>query len=118
MGKVREKHARYKKNAIAFWRKKIVDCYSLQAQAGRSDGQVPYELAQGAGRGCKTIQIEKGGAAKDPEKSRYGGGAGLRQLELEQEFNLRLERAVQERVRERERRAAQETSPERRSAGR
>ena len=118
MGKVREKHARYKKNAIAFWRKKIVDCYSLQAQAGRSDGQVPYELAQGAGRGCKTIQIEKGGAAKDPEKSRYGGGAGSRQLELEQELNLRLERAVQERVRERERGAAQETSPERRSAGR
>ena len=35
-----------------------------------------------------------------------------RELELEQEFNLRLERAVQERVRERERRAAQETSPE------
>ena len=34
MGKVREKHARYKKNAIAFWRKKIVDCYSLQAQVG------------------------------------------------------------------------------------
>ena len=118
MDKVREKHARYKKNAIAFWRKKIVDCYSLQAQVGRSDGQVPYELAQGAGRGCKTIQIEKGGAAKDPEKSRYGGGAGSRQLELEQEFNLRLERAVQERVRERERGAAQETSPERRSAGR
>ena len=42
MGKVREKHARYKKNAIAFWRKKIIDCYSLQAQVGRS---VPYELA-------------------------------------------------------------------------
>ena len=41
-----------------------------------------------------------------------------RELELEQEFNLRLERAVQERVRERERGAAQETSPERRSAGR
>ena len=41
-----------------------------------------------------------------------------RELELEQEFNLRLERAVQERVQERERRAAQETSPERRSAGR
>ena len=116
MDKVREKHTRYKKNAIAFWRKKIVDCYSLQALAGRSDGQVPYELAQGAGRGCKTIQIEKGGAAKDPEKSRYGGGAGSRQLELDQEFNLRLERAVQERVRERG--AAQETSPERRSAGR
>ena len=43
-----------------------------------------------------------------------------RELELEQEFNLRLERAVQERVRERTRRAEQETSPERRrrSAGR
>ena len=37
-----------------------------------------------------------------------------RELELEQEFNLRLERAVQERVRERTRRAEQETSPERR----
>ena len=94
------------------------DCRLLQAQVGRSDGQVSHELAQGAGRGCKTIQIEKGGAAKDPEKSRYGGGAGSRQLELEQEFNLRLERAVQERVRERERGSAQETSPERRSAGR
>ena len=34
MGKVREKHARYKKNAIAFWRKKIVDCYSLQLRLG------------------------------------------------------------------------------------
>ena len=30
LGKVREKHARYKKNAIAFWRKKIVDCYRLR----------------------------------------------------------------------------------------
>ena len=42
-----------------------------------------------------------------------------RELELEQEFNARLERAVQERVRERTRRAEEETSPERRrSAGR
>ena len=24
--KVREKHARHKKNAIAFWKEKIVDC--------------------------------------------------------------------------------------------
>ena len=79
MDKVREKHARYKKNAIAFWRKKIVDCYSLQAQAGRSDGQVPYELAQGAGRGCKTIQIEKGGAAK---KSRNGDTLGPVELNV------------------------------------
>ena len=79
MDNVREKHARYKKNAIAFWRKKIVVCYSLQAQVGRSDGQVPYELAQGACRGCKTRKIEKRGAAKDPERSRYGGGAGSRQ---------------------------------------
>ena len=39
-----------------------------------------------------------------------------RELELEQEFNLRLERAVQKRVRERQ--AGQETSPKRRSAGR
>ena len=79
MDKVREEYARHKKNAIAFWRKKIVDCYSLQAQAGQSDGQVPYELAQGAGRGCKTRKIEKGGAGKDPERSRYGDGAGSRQ---------------------------------------
>ena len=79
MDKVREKHTRYKKNAIAFWRKKIIDCYSLQAQVGRSDRQVSHELAQGAGRGCKTRKIEKGGVAKDPERSRYGGGAGSRQ---------------------------------------
>ena len=37
-----------------------------------------------------------------------------RELELEQEFNARIERAVQERVRERTRRAEEETSPERR----
>ena len=30
MDKVREKHARYKKNAIAFWGKKIVDCNRLR----------------------------------------------------------------------------------------
>ena len=30
MDKVREKHARYKKNAIAFWGEKIVDCYRLR----------------------------------------------------------------------------------------
>ena len=30
MDKVREEYARHKKNAIAFWRKKIVDCYRLR----------------------------------------------------------------------------------------
>ena len=80
MGKVREKHARYKKNAIAFWRKKIVDCYSLQAQVGRSDGQVPYELAQGAGRGCKKRKIEKGGAAKEEKQRRRLSGFALGNL--------------------------------------
>ena len=51
----------------------------LQAQVGRSDRQVSHEVAQGAGRGCKTRKIEKGGVAKDPVRSRYGGGAGSRQ---------------------------------------
>ena len=55
------------------------DCRLLQAQVERSDRQVSHELAQGAGRGCKTRKIEKGGVAKDPERSRYGGGAGSRQ---------------------------------------
>ena len=27
---MREKHARYKKNAIVFWKEKIVDCYRLR----------------------------------------------------------------------------------------
>ena len=76
MDKVREKHARDKKSAIAFWKEKIVDCYRLRLG---SDRQVSHELAQGAGRGCKTRKIEKGGVAKDPERSRYGGGAGSRQ---------------------------------------
>ena len=30
MDKVREKHARDKKSAIAFWKEKIVDCYRLR----------------------------------------------------------------------------------------
>ena len=74
MDKVREKHARDKKSAIAFWKEKIVDCYRL-----RLGDQMDKFLAQGAGRGCKTRKIEKGGVAKDPERSRYGGGAGSRQ---------------------------------------
>ena len=55
------------------------DCRLLQAQIGQSDGQVPYELAQGAGRGCETREIGKRGAAKDRERSRYRGVAGSRQ---------------------------------------
>ena len=30
MDKVREKHARDKKSAIAFWKEKVVDCYRLR----------------------------------------------------------------------------------------
>ena len=75
MYKVREKQGQEERNSFLEGK----DCRLQQAQVGRSDGQVSHELARGAGRGCKTRKIEKGGVAKDPERSRYGDGAGSRQ---------------------------------------
>ena len=112
---MREKHARYKKNAIVFWKEKIVDCYRLRL--GDQMDKFHMNLPK------KQVEAVKQERLRREEQERIQREADMeaeqvraRELELEQEFNLRLERAVQERVRER--RAAQETSPERRSAGR
>ena len=75
MDKVRQKQGQEERNSFLEGK----GCRLLQAQVGRSDRQVSHELAQGAGRGCKKRKIEKGGVTKDPERSRYGGGAGSRQ---------------------------------------
>ena len=114
---MREKHARYKKNAIVFWKEKIVDCYRLRL--GDQIDKFHMNLLK------EQVEAVKQERLRREEQQRIQREADMeaeqvraRELELEQEFNLRLERAVQERVRERERGAAQETSPERRSAGR
>ena len=76
MDKVREKHARDKKSAIAFWKEKIVDCYRLRLgdQIDKFHMNLPKEQVLAVKK-----RIEKGGTAKDPERSRYGDGAGSRQ---------------------------------------
>ena len=118
MDKVRGKHARYKKNAIAFWKEKIVNCYRLRLgdQMDKYHMNLPKEQ----------VEVVKQERLRREEQQRIRREADeeaervrARELELEQEFNARLERAVQERVRERTRRAEEESSPERRrrSAG-
>ena len=118
MDKVRGKHARYKKNAIAFWKEKIVNCYRLRLgdQMDKFHMNLPKEQ----------VEVVKQERLRREEQQRIRREADeeaervrARELELEQEFNARLERAVQERVRERTRRAEEESSPERRrrSAG-
>ena len=61
---------------IAFWKEKIVDSYRLRLgdQIDKFHMNLPKEQVLAVKK-----RIEKGGTAKDPERSRYGGGAGLRQ---------------------------------------
>ena len=98
MDKVREKHARDKKSAIAFWKEKIVDCYRLRLgdQMDKFHMNLPKEQ----------VEAVKQERLRREEQQRIQREADMeaeqvraRELELEQEFNLRLERAVQERVR-------------------
>ena len=98
MDKVRGKHARYKKNAIVFWKEKIVDCYRLRLgdQMDKFHMNLPKEQ----------VEAVKQERLRREEQERIQREADMeteqvraRKLELEQEFNLRLERAVQERVR-------------------
>ena len=83
---------------IAFWREKIVDCYRLRLgdQIDKFHMNLPKE---------KVLAVKKEGLRRE-EQQRIQREADMeaeqvraRELELEQEFNLRLERAVQERVR-------------------
>ena len=89
---MREKHARYKKNAIAFWWKKIVDSYRLRLgdQMDKFHMNLPKEQ----------VEAVKQERLRREEQQRIQREADMeaeqvcaRELELEQEFNLRLERA-------------------------
>ena len=95
---MREKHARYKKNAIVFWKEKIVDCYRLRL--GNQIDKFHMNLLK------EQVEAVKQERLRREEQQRIQREADMeaeqvhaRELELEQEFNLRLERAVQERVR-------------------
>ena len=95
---VREKHARDKKSAIAFWKEKIVDCYRLRL--GDQIDKFHMNLLK------EQVEAVKQERLRREEQQRIQREADMeaeqvhaRELELEQEFNLRLERAVQERVR-------------------
>lgn len=83
---------------IAFWKEKIVDSYRLRLgdQIDKFHMNLPKE---------KVLAVKKEGLRRE-EQQRIQREADMeaeqvraRELELEQEFNLRLERAVQERVR-------------------
>ena len=98
MDKVREKHARDKKSAISFWKEKIFDCYRLKL--GDQIDKFHMKLLK------EQVEAVKQERLRREEQERIQREADMeteqvraRKLELEQEFNLRLERAVQERVR-------------------
>ena len=92
MDKVREKHARDKKSAIAFWKEKIVDCYRLRL--GDQIDKFHMNLLK------EQVEAVKKERLRREEQQRTQREADMeaeqvraRKLELEQEFNLRLERA-------------------------
>ena len=104
---IRERHPRYRKNAMMYWKEKLLSCYRnrLGDEISKYHMNLPKEEVE-------AVKRERLRREEEEQNERRTAAEAELQRQRQEEFDARVERAVQERERRRQEDMA--TSPERR----
>ena len=104
---IRERHPRYRKNAMLYWKEKLLSCYRhrMGEEMRKYHMNLPKEEVE-------AVKRERLRREEEEQNERRTAAEAELQRQRKEEFDARVERAVQ--IRERRRQEDMATSPERR----
>ena len=106
---IRERHPRFRKNAMLFWKEKLLSCY--RHRMGEEMRKYHMNLPKEEVEAVKRERLRREEEEQNERRTAAEAEAEL-QRQRKEEFDARVERAVQ--IRERRRQEDMATSPERR----